>query len=230
MSVDRRAPHRSLTVLVDACRRPLFVLVLFLALVASPAAADGTLKLVGGFGTVDEGSDLSIDDPRLADAVDSSYDLGFRFGLAYTWAFTDRFGLELEYLYSTNDLDSVELADGQVFEDGNYASVTISANGRWTLRPEAAWRPYLGAGIAWVQEVDIDFERANEEISFETDDVGFQIFAGVERDVGDRWTLDVQLRWLSVSGLEMEAEERFGGTVEADYEPLSLLVGVGWRF
>ncbi len=197
---------------------------------AQPAeAGERYLKLVAGIGDLDDGGSLEIVDDRLAASTESSYDLGFRSGLAYGWRPSPRFAPEGEYLYSTNDLDEVVLADGRRFDEGNYASVTISANGYAYFRNDKKLQPYVGVGLAWVQEVDIDFEEDGEEISFETDDFGFQVMAGVHWKVGKRWALDLQARYLPVSGLTMEAEEG-PGRVMADYEPLSLLAGWSYRF
>ena len=197
---------------------------------AQPAeAGERYLKLVAGIGDLDDGGSLDIVDDRLAASTDSSYDLGFRSGLAFGWRPSPRFALEGEYLYSTNDLDEVVLADGRRFEEGNYASVTLSANGYAFFRHDQKLQPYVGAGLAWVQEVDIDFEENGEEISFETDDFGFQIMAGLHWQVGERWALDLQARYLAASGLTMEAEEG-PGRVTADYEPWSVLAGWSYRF
>ncbi|MEO1083217.1 MAG: OmpW family outer membrane protein [Acidobacteriota bacterium] len=208
-----------------------FVLASTVILGTAPTAdaAEKYVKLVAGFGDLDDGGTLEVDDPRFSSTADASYDLGIRSGLAFGWRFDDRFALELEYLYSTNDFDAAVFSDGQRFEDGNYASVVISANAYTFFRRGESVRPYVGAGLGWVQEVDVDFERGDEEISFQTDDFGFQAMAGLLWDVNDRWSLDLQARYLVVDGLEMEAEEG-AGTVVADYRPLSLFVGLGYRF
>ncbi|MEM8997712.1 MAG: porin family protein [Acidobacteriota bacterium] len=208
-----------------------FVCASAVTLGAAPSAdgAEKYVKLVAGFGDLDDGGTLEVDDPRFSSTADASYDQGFRSGLAFGWRFDDRFALELEYLYSTNDFDTVLFSDGQRFEEGNYASVVISANAYTFFRRGESLRPYVGAGVGWVQEVDVDFERGGEEISFETDDFGFQAMAGLLWDVNDRWSLDLQARYLLVDGLEMESEDG-PGTVVADYRPLSLFAGLSYRF
>ncbi|MEM7587727.1 MAG: OmpW family outer membrane protein, partial [Acidobacteriota bacterium] len=140
-----------------------------------------------------------------------------------------KFTLELDYLYRSNDFDRVTFADGRTVSDGNYASVTIGANAYYRFRRDSAFQPYLGAGIGWIQEVDVDFEENGVETSFETDELGLQLMAGFRWTSESRWLVDAQLRWLSASGVTMESELG-AGTVEADYKPLTLLVGVGWRW
>ena len=205
------------------------VLVGLLACTAPAAAGERYLKLVTGFGDLDDGGTLEVRDDRFASSAEASYDFGFRSGLAYGWRFSERFAIEGEYLYSTNDFDEVVFVDGERYDEGNYASVVISANVYTFFRPGQNVRPYVGVGLGWVQEVDIDFERDGGEISFETDELGLQLMAGVAWDVNERWTLDLQARWLGVSGVEMEAEEG-GGRVTADYQPLSVFAGIGYRF
>ena len=222
-TISNSASARSLRVLIA-------IVAIAITMTTTPVlAGERYLKLVAGIGDLDDGGSLDIDDPRFSEAIDSSYDLGFRSGLAFGWRLNDSFTFELEYLYSTNDLDEVVFADGQRFSEGNYASVVISANGYYFFRAGQSFRPYVGAGLGWVQEVDIDFEENGEEISFETDDFGFQVMAGLLWDIGDRWSFDLQARYLTVSDLEMVAEEG-SGLVTADYEPLSLLAGLSYRF
>lgn len=219
------APSRSNCAVLFA-----ITVLLFAGLALPTFAGERYLKLVAGIGDLDDGGSLDVDDPRFSSATESGYDQGFRSGLAFGWMPNEKFALELEYLYSTNDLDEVIFSDGQRFDEGNYASVVISANGYYFFRPGQSFRPYVGAGLGLVQEVDIDFETADgEEISFETDDFGFQVMAGFLWQTGDRWSIDLQARYLSVSSLEMEAEEG-PGVVRADYEPLSLLAGISYRF
>ena len=228
------ATDRTSQIHPSAVRRALSFAVaslLLLGLATTAAHAEGRagerfVKGVFGFGDLDD-TEMAL---RIINMfTDSSFDLGFRAGAAYGWWLNDRFVLEGEYLYQTNDLDAVTFADGQVFSDGNYASVTLSANGYLFFGDAKRLRPYVGLGLAWVQEVDIDFEDTGEEISFETDDFGFQAMAGLQWELNDRWFLDLQARWLNVSGVTMEAEEG-PGTVEADYNPLSAMVSFGYRF
>ncbi len=193
------------------------------------AAAEPYFKLIAGVGSLDDGGSLSIEDPDFAPGdADADYGSGFAGGFAFGADF-DQLTFELDYLYRSNEFDRVTFADGRTVQEGNYASVTIGANAYYRFRPQAAWQPYLGAGLAWVQEVDVDFEENGVETSFETDEFGWQLAAGVRLTSSKRWLVDAQVRWLNTSDITMEAEDGVG-TVTADYSPLNLLVAVGWRW
>ncbi len=213
------------------CKTKAFLIVLtLLTLLAGPAGAgERYVKLIGGVGDLDDGGGLTVEDPDFAPGrADADYGSGQAFGAAFG---TDlgRYTLELDYLYRSNDFDRVRFADGREVEEGNYASVTIGANAYYRFKPRSSLQPYLGAGLGWVQEVDVDFEENGVETSFETDDLGLQLAAGLRWTGGKRWMVDAQLRWLDISGVTMEAEDGVG-TVSADYAPLTLLVAAGWRW
>ena len=124
---------------------------------------------------------------------------------------------------STNNLPHIKC---------DYSSLTFAANGYYdfNLFGSDKARAYAGAGIAWLQEIDIDFEQNGVEQSFSSDDVGFQLMLGARYNLGERWYLDAEARYLSATGISMDSEEGTGGTVTADYDPLSLTLGFGWQF
>ena len=199
-------------------------------LFALPARAqDRYVELLFGTGSLDDGGGLTIEDARFGTLADTDYDSGLAFGLAFGTRLGKSWQLEGDYIYRRNELSDTVFSDGLQIDEGDYASVVISASLQYLFRPDQNVRPYLGVGFGWVQEVDIDFVVDCQENSFETDDFVLQLQAGVEWDLSERWSLSAEARWLEVSGLTMEAEEG-NGTVEADYQPWSLLVGLGWRF
>jgi len=69
------------------------------------------------------------------------------------------------------DHDGVRLADGGSLPSGNYASTGVALNGLYSFnlfgREEV--RTYVGLGVAWLTEVDIDFEQGGEEVSYSGD-------------------------------------------------------------
>lgn len=65
-------------------------------------------------------------------------------------------------------------------------------------------------------------------------DTGFLAGGSIGRYVGDAWRkrafVDAGLRYLLVSGVELDGEQGAVGRVKADYEPLALIMSFGWRF
>ena len=49
-------------------------------------------------------------------------------------------------------------------------------------------------------------------------------------DVDDRWYGMADVRYLTASDLSLEGEAGAPGTITADYEPLTLTFGIGYRF
>jgi outer membrane protein W len=88
----------------------------------------------------------------------------------------------------------------------------------------------VGAGLAYLTEVDVDFESAGGERSFTGDGFGVQLLAGARYDLGERWFVDAGLRYLAASSLDLEDEGGGTGSIEADYEPWAVVLAVGRRF
>ncbi len=80
-----------------------------------------------------------------------------------------------------------------------------------------------------VQEIDVDYESADGERSFaDGGAVGFQLMAGISRALGERFTISAEMRYGSLSGLELESEESIGTIGKLDYNPLTAQISLGW--
>jgi opacity protein-like surface antigen len=159
-------------------------------------------------------------------------DTGFGAGGALGRRLGDQWRVEIEFSYRSVDHAPLTLFNGGPSGDGNYASTSVAVNALYDfdLFGSSRARSYVGAGIAYLTEVDVDFESAGRESSFSGSDTGFQLMAGVRYDLGSRAFVDLSLRYLMASSVELDAEENATGRITADYEPLSLMVGFGWRF
>jgi opacity protein-like surface antigen len=178
----------------------------------------------------DQSVSLSGDGPTRSG--DASLGNGLLAGAAVGRAFNRSFRAEAEFVYQSVDHDGVRLADGGSLPSGNYASTGVALNGLYSFnlfgREEV--RTYVGLGLAWLTEVDIDFEQGGEELSYSGDGFGVQLLAGARYEIGERWFLDAGLRYLSAGEVTMDGEGAATGRVRADYEPWSATLGIGWRF
>lgn len=115
---------------------------------------------------------------------------------------------------------------------GDFSSVVISGNliGEFNLFASDRAKSYAGVGLAWVQEVDIDVNTSAGERSFSTDDIGVQLFAGVEYRIGARWSASLEARYLAVGKLDLDSEGQGADSLSADYDRTSVLIGIGYRF
>jgi opacity protein-like surface antigen len=186
----------------------------------------------GGYSILAD-TDGSIDNFGSAptgDRIDVSTSGGFNAGAGLGYRYNPRLAVELAWEYRSNDSE-VDLASGARYGDGNYASNTFFLNGYYYFDRRGAWEPYVGAGLAWIQEVDIDLEGNGPEQSFSGDgDVGLQVFAGTNYRFNDRWSAHGELRYGAVSGIDLEGENNDGRIRDFDYEPLTFQLGVNYHF
>lgn len=200
-----------------------------LTVCTSPTLAEGHryLKGVAGIGSHDGGA-LNVSDPDRSDGrADPSYGDTVAYGVAFGWD-AQRISYEIDYLFRAADFDGVTFVDGTSIDGGDVASETISGNLYFRFRPDRRWQPYLGAGIAYIREIDADFEDGGRETSYQSDDFAGQVMGGF-RYGGDKWLFDAQLRWLVVNDIFLE-DDNSPGVVVADYQPIDLLVSFGFRF
>lgn len=178
----------------------------------------------------DQSVSLSGDGPT--QSGDASLSSGLLTGAAVGRAFSRSFRAEAEFVYQSVDHDGVRLAGGSSLPSGNFASTALALNGLYSFnlfgREEV--RTYVGLGVAWLTEVDIDFEQGGQELSYSGDGFGVQLLAGARYEIGERWFLDAGLRYLSAGEVTMDGEGAATGRVRADYEPWSATLGIGWKF
>ena len=165
-----------------------------------------------------------------------SLDSGFLAGAALGYSHNERWSTELGWEYRSN-ASSLTLPNGQQFEDGNYASNTFFLNGKYEFSKTGRtngpkWRPFVGAGLVWVQEVDIDLESQEQEFSYSASgDLGFQVLGGVIYRLNDALDLEAALRYTAISGIDLEPEQRAQGDFSnLEYKPISAQLALKYRF
>ncbi|MEM7208700.1 MAG: outer membrane beta-barrel protein [Pseudomonadota bacterium] len=156
---------------------------------------------------------------------------GFTGGIGIGYRYSEKIALEFGWEYRSNE-SSTTLADASEFDGGNYASNIFYFNGHYLLSPHYRWQPYLGAGLTWVEEVDIDLERNGEERSFSGDgDVGYQLFAGASYRLDQDWAIQGEVRFGRVSDIDLSPESGATGDFSGlDYETSTLQLGVVYNF
>ena len=213
------------------------------ALILTAAAAMLPLKLMAAdagnwfvrpFVGLSQMSDLSADSENLGTVDGRSQidlDSGFNAGIGWGYRYNDRIAVELAWEYRTND-SSVTLADNSVFPDGNYASNMFFLNGFYYPDVEAGrWSPYVGGGLSWIQEIDIDLEQNGVETSLSGDgDIGYQLFAGADYKLDEQWSMGFELRYGSTTGIDLKGEGNDGRYKELDYQPTTLQIGLTYQY
>lgn len=165
-----------------------------------------------------------------AGSADAALSGGFAAGLAASYRVSPQFAVELGWEYRTNDAE-VTLDNNQSFREGNYASNTFAFNGLYLIPTQSQWHPYIGAGLLWIQEIDLDLEQGTVERSFsDSGYTGYQFFAGVNRPLSERWEVHGELRYGAISDIDLAEEGGSGRLTGLDYRPLTLQLGLGYRF
>lgn len=164
----------------------------------------------------------------------AEFGAGFGWGGDFGWRYGNGWAAEVEWNYRSHGLDALRRGGTQLARDGDFASNTLLINGLRRFPTAGAWTPYLGAGIGWVQEIDIDItpSAGGAERGYATSKFAFQLIAGVEYALTPQWRLTADARWLRVGSVRLNNEEGNGGGSAGplDYNPFSVQVGVRYSF
>jgi len=185
-----------------------------------------------GFGNLSSSS-LTYDDGGSPSSADADYETSFAGGGTIGYRFANRLSVEGEIMYRRNDLEPIDVPGLGSFTEGDFASLGFGVNALYNfeLGSSGKFTGYVGPGIVWLQEIDIDFDRNGEqEISFESDDTAFQFKFGGRYDFSDRWFADAAATWLSASSVTMELPADESQTITSDYAHWTLQFGLGLRF
>ncbi|WP_353268222.1 outer membrane beta-barrel protein [Gemmatimonas sp.] len=150
-------------------------------------------------------------------------DLGYRFGNG--WA------AEVEWNYRTHALSSLRQSSTTLATSGDFASNTILVNGLRRFTSTAPLTPYLGAGLGWILEIDLDIKPGSGGPSraySRSGKVAPQLIAGVEYALSPKLRLVSDARWLRAGPIRSDnATGNSGGSIASpNYNPLSLQVGL----
>lgn len=159
-------------------------------------------------------------------------DLGtsFRSGASIGYFARPNWSVELTYDYLTNS-SSADFSDGASFSDGDYSSVILFLNNYYHLKEIKGFKPFLGAGLGFIQEIDVDIENAGVETSFSTrNKLAFQIAAGTDYKITDSIDVFGSLSFISANDLDMESESTGSEIKNINYTPFSLMFGAKYSF
>lgn len=181
-------------------------------------------KIYGGYSTL---LDDTVSRNGGRSAVD--YDGGLVTGgaVGYTYPGTN-FASEIEYTYRSGDASGF---DAGFATEGDFASTSVMVNGYYRFDPVGGgrFRPYIGAGLGYVTEIDFDLEGTGAAIGEYTDrgGVAFQVMGGAEYDLASRWSVNAEIRYFNAGSPGLTGP---GGMVEGDYQTIEVIAGVSFRF
>jgi len=158
-------------------------------------------------------------------------DTGIVSGMGVGFRYNQKISSEVVWEYRRNDTQ-INLGDDPVANSGDYASNAFYLNGHYNLGDYQNWQPYIGGGVGWLQEVDMDIERDGNEISFSgSGQTGYQVFAGVKYDINDQWQLNSEVRYADFGSVALKGEDGATGEIgELEYSPLTVQLGLQYNF
>ncbi|MFK7954840.1 MAG: outer membrane protein [Lysobacterales bacterium] len=145
-----------------------------------------------------------------AGSVDTRFDSGLGFGGGVGWVFGQRWRAEAEFGYLSAGVDQARVGAEFTADGDNFASTGLGVNVLYHFNDDVAGRqgfsPYVGIGLVFLNEIDIDLEGTGVGGAFEDlegDDVAPQLILGVNRGLGDRWSVGGELRYLAGGGVDL---------------------------
>lgn len=212
-----------------------FALLVAILMHSAPAIAKDSdegrryIKIYGGTNFL---SDKSYDQANVA-AVGatgtSSFDAGMIAGAAVGYFFTDNTAAEITWDYRRNESDNNTFSDGANFSSGDYASNIFFLNGFYHFDRiiESKLRPYLGAGLGYVEEIDLDLEAGSYSSGSE---LATQLIAGTSYFLSNSWDLNADVRYVRASSMNLDQENGAGTIKGINYNHITLSVGAVYKF
>jgi outer membrane protein len=200
-----------------------------LALVASPALAyeAGTWVLRAGVGVVAPDSDnLVIDSETVIDVDD-----GTSLTLMGTYMFSRHWAFDILASWPFNH--DIKLGGTKIAET-DHLPPTFSM--QYHFLPDSTIQPYVGAGINYTTFFSTDVEQVLTDLTGVTDidlddSFGFALQLGADWTFGNRWLLNVDLRWIDIESDLTASDGAISeevGTVKID--PWVYSINVGYTF
>jgi opacity protein-like surface antigen len=162
---------------------------------------------------------------------DGEYAAGAYFGGGLGYDLDPRWSLEIDFVYRSNDLDRATFGGTTAATNGDFASTVVSFSALRRFATETRVRPYVGAGLAYVTEIDIDLVDGGGETSFSDSGLGAQLMVGVEWELTEHVALYAEARYLQAFDVDMGPEvATTPGRIAGDYAHLGVALGVAIGF
>lgn len=157
---------------------------------------------------------------------------GYLLGGALGYRFDDAIALELAWNYTTNDTENY-FSDGNQFTAGDFFSSILFVNGIYTFGD--LWNenlnPYLGLGLGYVEEIDIDLERKGIENSYSKKGaLAYQAVTGLSYNFNRFIDIFTELNYVYLSNFDLSSKSGSGRLINMNYNPISLNIGISYHF
>jgi opacity protein-like surface antigen len=187
---------------------------------SSMAAAD-SFYIKGNIG-IGMAMDTDIDNlPNAAGTAEMTYDNGFIGSLAAGYDFANPMRMEIELIRQKNDLEITSYDNFYgTFNEGDLKTHSFMLNGYYDVDTGSPWKPFVGAGMGW-SKLDINDPGFS---SSDSDDVfTYQLIGGVAYAFNDKWSVDVQYRFMGTSEATIDG-------ADFNYNSNDLMLGLRYSF
>ncbi|TNF60641.1 MAG: OmpW family protein [Burkholderiales bacterium] len=158
----------------------------------------------------------------------AAFGSGIGLGGAFGYRYGNGWAAELAWDYRSHDVKRI----GGTPVTGDFASTTAFLNGYYRFQKVGMVRPFVGAGLGYVTEMDMDVSRDGSEQEYSRrGGLAVQAIVGGEVDLNDRWSLSADLRWSKMESGSFKSTNA-GATLSGKpkYQPTSVNLGVTYRF
>ena len=221
-----------------APRRALALLCASLAPTISLAQGAASTGATPWYAVLNAGASMVSDPSVTLGGTSGRFDVGSgtSFGGAVGRRFGDSLRGEFEISYRSNALKGASVRGIDATQpDGDLAALFMMANVYYDFAPipagRARFRPYLGLGLGFAQEVDTDLLAQGAAAQFSGSGVAWQLAAGVNWDYGSRWIAGVGLRYTDAGRIDMTGSGAVAGqTLDLRYRAVTASASIGYRF
>lgn len=154
--------------------------------------------------------------------------------LDFTYFVRDNWGLELILATSPHDLKGKDdlSALGKV---ADVMALPPTLTLQYHFQPEASVRPYAGVGVNYTlfynESASSSLENAIGNTSIDLDDsFGVAVQAGVDIDLNEKWFLNADIKYITISTDATLTTGSAVNTVSVDINPIVAGIGIGTRF
>ena len=157
-----------------------------------------------------------------------SFGSGIGLGGAFGYGYGNGWGAELAWDYRSDDVKRI----GGTPVQGDFASTTAFINGYYRFQKVGMVRPFVGAGLGYVTEIDLDLSRDGSEQEYSRrGGLAIQAIVGGEVELTDRWSVSADLRWSQMGSGSFKSTSA-GATLSGKpkYQPTSVNLGLTYRF
>lgn len=163
--------------------------------------------------------------------INSDHEVGFNVATLLGYYITRHWATEFSFGLVSNELKSARRDNTALNDTDNFASVSFFVNGIYHFDPFTGTflRPYVGAGIGILQEVDTDLEKDKEYQKKNA--FGYQFIAGLAYSIHPHWDITTDIRYRRSENLTLKDSKNPSNQLRnIDYDPILWTFGVNYHF